>query len=85
MIIYLYLLLFIIVIKYFVMNIDSNKDVVVKATNSVIVLMIILYAIIKIILNQNIGKWGTDQLAYYYHFFLPLRDITWHDFYIGRL
>ncbi len=81
MIIYLYLLLFIIVVKYFVMNIDSDKIVVLKSTNFVIVLMIILYAIIKIILNQNTGKSGTDQFNYYYHFFLPLRDITWHDFY----
>ncbi|MCC2744916.1 EpsG family protein [Leuconostoc lactis] len=53
----------------------------VKATNFIIVLMIMLYAIIKIILNQDAGKWGTDQVSYYYHYFLPLRNITWHEFY----
>lgn len=81
MIIYLYSLLFIIVVKYFVLNLDSNKNTVVKSINFIIVLMIILYAIIKIILNQDVGKWGTDQFSYYYHSFLPLRDLTWHEFY----
>ncbi|MFG6672825.1 EpsG family protein [Leuconostoc lactis] len=81
MIIYLYLLLFIIVVKYFVLNLNSNRIVAVKTTNFVIVLMTILYAIIKIILNQDAGKWGTDQFSYYYYSFLPLRDLTWHEFY----
>lgn len=81
MIIYLYSLLFVIGVKYFVLNLNLNKNVAVKTTNFVIVLMVILYAIIKIVLNQDAGKWGTDQVSYYYHSFLPLRNITWHEFY----
>ncbi|MBZ5987865.1 EpsG family protein [Leuconostoc gasicomitatum] len=75
-IIFLYFLLFVIVVKRSVLNINSRSQII----DFIIVLVIILYSILKIYFNQDAGNWGTDQYTYYYHFFLPLRDITWSEF-----
>lgn len=76
MIIFLYFLLFVIVVKRSVLVINSRSQIL----DYIIVLFIMLYAILKIYFNQATSNWGTDQLTYYYHFFLPLKDMTLSEF-----
>lgn len=76
MIILLYFLLFVVVVKRSVLDINSKSQIL----DFIIVLFIMLYAALKIYFNQATSNWGTDQYTYYYHFFLPLRNITWSEF-----
>ncbi|WP_260153074.1 EpsG family protein [Leuconostoc citreum] len=81
MIIFLYLLLFIVIIKYLILKVDSTTNVV----NFILLFSIVIYAVLKIYNNQLTSNWGTDQYTYYYQFFLPLRGVSWPQFWMGNI